>query len=74
MVDFIVVWRHILKVIEKMPKKKKEKDIEKRPPIEEIYSHEYWLEKYNNEIKCTPKIFDNFLPNPKSKDANISAN
>lgn len=49
-----------------MPKKKKEKDIEKRLSIQEIYPHEFWLEKYNNEIKCTPKIFDHFLPNPKS--------
>lgn len=35
--------------------------------IEEIYPHEFWLEKYNKLNKIRPIIFDEYVPNKKSE-------
>ena len=44
------------------------KDDDKRTSlrIENIYSHAFWLEKYNKENKFQSTLFENFVPNTKS--------
>lgn len=34
--------------------------------IENIYSHAFWLEKFNKENKFQLSLFENYLPNTKS--------
>lgn len=45
-----------------MPKKNAKEVVKPKDLIEDIYPHQFWLEKYNNINKQKVDIFDKYVP------------
>lgn len=45
-----------------MPKKNTKEVVKPKDLIEDIYPHQFWLEKYNNINKQKVDIFDKYVP------------